>query len=315
MKKERIGFSPEKEEKFLKRLPDKIRRVNLDQELKTQLAEDFGLVEFTLKYKFNQDGKIIDLMSGLELTELTSRGEINEETESIRKIEQGLKEYPEKTWIHFSPKNKNEKLDYPENCVDFWRVVDDEIVWNRMVVKNDFDSMNDLRNFLSGKEKVNNEMEILRSPIEIGGLKLAEIFDLFQLNEVKNITDLKNIEKVVNKYLDEFSKDFGEKLTQDSDLIFRLYSACFSALKNKNDENELVINRRNLEKYMYGVMSELRIEKSFGCAATTTVGAFGEKVGYYILSNGEVKKGVIPEGFKECKQCGCWYSGEKCPFC
>ena len=304
MKKEIIGFSPEKEEKFLKRLPDEIRRVNLDQELKTQLAEDFGLVEFTLKYKFNQDGKIIDLMSGLKVVELTGRGGVEEETESIGKIEEGLRSNPEQTWIHFSP--KNEKLGYSENCVDFWRMVDEEIVWNRMVVKNDFDSMNDLRNFLSGEEKVINEMEILSRPIALKNLKLTEIFDIFRLKESKNMTDFKQIEEVVNDYLNDFSDDFGNRLTNDSKLIFRLYSACYKKIKF----GDVILN-----DYMYGIMKEVRVEESFGCTATTTVGAFGEKVGYYILSSGEVKKGVVPEGFKECKECGCWYSGEKCPFC
>ena len=78
MKEKTIGFNPEIEKEFLKRLPDKIRRFNLDQELKTQLARRFGLVEFTLKYKFSEAGKIVDLMSGLELVELTSRGGVEE---------------------------------------------------------------------------------------------------------------------------------------------------------------------------------------------------------------------------------------------
>jgi len=302
MKEKKIGFNPEIEKQFLKRLPDKIRRVNLDQELKTQLAEDFGLVEFTLKYKFSEAGKIVDLMSGLELVELTSRGGVKEETESIGKIEKGLRNNPEQTWIHFSP--KNEKLGYPENCVDFWRVVGEEIVWNRMVVKNDFSLMNDLRNFLSGEEKVNNEMEILSRPIGVE-LKIVEIFDLFRLKESVNVTDFREIEEVVSDYLNDFSDYFGDRLTGDSKLIFRLYSACYKKIKFGD-----VI----LKDYMYGAMIEVRMEESFGCAAATTVGAFGEKIGYFIVDE-KVSYGEIPSGFKECKQCGCWYSGEKCPFC
>lgn len=312
MKQEKVGFSPEKEEQFLKRLPSEVRRVNLNQELETQLAEDFGLVEFTLKYRFNQEGKIIDLASGQEIVELTNRGGVEEETEAIKKIEEGLREDPKKTWIHFSP--KNETLNYPQNCVDFWRVVDDKVVWNRMVIKNNFEEMNETRHFLSGEEKAEDEMKMLRAPIAVD-LKLNEIFSLFQLNEAKNGTDLNYIEKVVNKYLKEFGDDFGEEITKNSDLIFRLYSACFNALKNRSGEEEVEINQRELENYMYGIMNEVKTEKSFGCAATTTVGAFGEKIGYFILPSGEVMKGAIPEGFKECKKCGCWYSGEKCPFC
>ncbi|MDD2225119.1 MAG: hypothetical protein PHP97_03070 [Candidatus Shapirobacteria bacterium] len=305
MKKETIGFSPTKEQNFLERLPDEIRRVNLDQELKTQLAEDFGMVEFTLKYEFDEDGNIVDIKSKEKVMEVMIRGGIDEETESFRKIEQGLRDNSEKVWIHFSPKNKNEKLNYPENCVDFWRVVDGEIVWNRMVVKNDFDSMNDLRNFLSGEEKVENEMEILSRPIAIGNLKLTEIFDLFKLKESGNITDFKEIEEVVNEYLNDFSDDFGDRLTNDSKLIFRLYSACYKKIKFGNI---------SLRDYMYGVMREFRMEESFGCAVTTTIGTFGEKIGYFI-ADGKVSYGEIPSGFKECKKCGCWYAGDKCPFC
>lgn len=305
-----VGFSAEKEEVFLRRLDNRNKRVNLEQELKTQLAEDFGLVEFTLKYKFNKEGKIIDLLSGQEIVELTSRGEVEEETESISQIEEGLKNNPKKTWIHFSP--KNEELGYPSNCVDFWRVVDEKVVWNRIVVKNDFEEMNRTRQFLSGKEKVKDEMEILKSPIEVD-LRLEEIFDFFRLSEEKNITDLNKIEAVVKKYLDQFENEFGEKLNEDQKLIFRLYSICYEA--SKREKEQRTIRRSEMEVYMYGAMVEMKVEKSFGCAATTIVGSFGEKIGYYILSNGEVKKGVIPEGFKECKKCGCWYAGEKCPFC
>lgn len=313
MKQEKAGFSAEKEEQFLKRLPSEVRRVNLDQELKTQLEEDFGLVEFTLKYKTNQEGGIVDYRSGERVIDMISRGGVEEEIEGFRKIEDGLKNNPEQTWIYFSPKNKTEKFDYPENCVDFWRMVNGEVVWNRMVVKNNFEEMNEVRHFLSGEKKVKDEMEILESPVGVN-LKLTEIFDLFQLNEAKNITDLAEIEKVVAEYLEEFEINFGEELTKNSDLIFRLYSACFSALKNKNSETEVIIDKADLDMYMYGSMLESRIENSFGCAATTIIGNFGERIGYFV-TDGKVTYGEIPNGYKHCKDCGCWYSGEKCPFC
>lgn len=302
MKEKIIGFSPKKEENFLKRLPNEIRRVNLDQELKTQLAEDFCLVEFTLKYVFDKDENIVDIKSREKVMDVMIRGGVDEETESFRKIEQGLKEYPEKTWIHFSPKNG--KLGYPENCVDFWRIEGGEIIWNRMVVKNDFEEMNEIRKFMSGEEKVQNELEILKSPIGVE-LKIVEIFDLFRLKESGNITDFREIEEVVGDYLNDFSGDFGDDLTGDSNLIFRLYSACYKKIKFGNI---------SLRDYMYGQRLGERIENSFGCAAATTIGTFGERIGYFIV-DGKVSYGEIPSGFKECKQCGCWYKGDKCPFC
>jgi len=302
MGEKRIGFSPEKEKKFLERLPGGIRRVNLDQELKTQLAEDFGLVEFTLKYEFDEDGNIVDIKSKEKVMDVMTRGGVDEETESFRKIEQGLKEYPEKIWIHFSPKNG--KLGYPENCVDFWRIEDGEIIWNRMVVKNNFEEMNEIRKFISGEEKVQDELEILRSPIGVE-LKIVEIFDLFRLKESGNVTDFREIEEVVGDYLNDFSGDFGNRLTEDSNLIFRLYSACYKKIKFGNI---------TLRDYMYGMMREVRMEESFGCAVATMIGTFGEKIGYFIV-DGKVSYGEIPSGFRECKKCGCWHKGEKCPFC
>jgi len=307
-----VGFSPEKEKHFLKRLPTHLREKNLGQELKTQLAEDIGLLEFTLKYRFNSNGKIVDMMSGQEVVELTSRGGTDEETESIRKIEEGLRNNSKQTWIGFSP--KNEKLGYPQNCVDFWRVEDNEVIWNRMVVKNDFEVMNKTRSFLSGEEKVKDEMEILKSPIAVN-LRLVEISDFFQLNEAKNNIYFSYIEKIVDRYIKGFKADFGEELTTDSDLIYRLYSACFNALKNRGNDDEVIIVRDSLDKYMHGIMTGVKTEQSFGCSATTTVGSFGEKIGSYILPDGTVKKGKIPDGYKECKKCGYWYTGEKCPFC
>jgi len=311
----KIGFSPEKEEAFLKRLDLDLREKNLRQELKTQLAEDFGMVEFTIKYKFDDNGKIVDLSSGEGIVELTGNGgpKYKKEVESIIKIEDGLKNNPGQTWIGFSP--ENEELGYGQNYVDFWRVVDEKVVWNRLSVKNDFQQMNEIRHFLSGKEKVKDNMEILGSPIAVERLKLVELFDYFRLSEIKSNVDFDYIEKVVDKYLKEFGKDFDSKLTEKSDLIFRLYSACFNALK-KGNNNEIVVNRKDLNNYMYGIMKKVTVEKSSGCSMTTTVGSFGE-IGYYVSRDGQVHHGEIPknEGYTECKKCGAWYQGEKCPFC
>jgi hypothetical protein len=239
--------------------------------------------------------------------ELTDRGGIDEETKSIKTIEEGLQKNPEKTWIHFSP--KNEVLGYPENCVDFWRMVEGEVVWSRMVVKNDFKEMNEVRRFL-GEEMMNNEMEMLGSPIEVD-LKLSEIFDLFRLKERKNEIFLSEIEEVVENYLKEFEYDFGDRLTVNSNLIFRLYSICFNVLKSRSNGGFEIYE---LEDYMYGEMMGVREEESFGCATTTTVGTFGEKLGYYVVE-GKVSFGRIPDNFRECKKCGCWHSGDYCPFC
>jgi len=311
--KQETGFSPEKERDFLNRLDSSIRRVNLEQELTTQLEEDFGIVEFTLEYSFDTDGKLCDIKSGQGIVDLTAKGEREEEIISIKKIERGLREDSDSTWISFSP--KNDKYNYPNNCVDFWRIVDGRrVVWNRIVVKNDFESMNHLRTFLSGEEKVKDGFEILASPIKSSGLRLSELFDLFSLNEAKNSYNLELIERVVNDYIGEFEGEFDEEITSNSNIIFRLYSACYTAIET-NQKNGQLLSRNQLGLYMFGQMNKMTEVKSSGCSITTKIGEFGEKKGYYITSDGQVKYGEIPEGFKECKKCGCWYKGEKCPFC
>ena len=165
------GFSPEKEKDYLSRLNVEKREKSLSQELKTQLAEDFGMIEFTKKYYFNNEGKIVDLVSGEEIIELTKRGGNDQEFESIRKIEEGLRDNPSQIWISFSP--KNEKFGYVQKYIDMWRVLGKKVVWNRLSVKNDFQQMNQVRHLLSGEEKAKNEIEILGLPIATEGLQIT----------------------------------------------------------------------------------------------------------------------------------------------
>jgi len=306
------GFSSGDEVRFLRRMGGCSRRLNLEQEIKTQIAEDFGIIQFTLKYNMSDKGKIVDRLSGQKVVEMTSRGGVIEETESIRKIERGLRENSDSIWIHFSP--ANEKLGYPSNCVDFWRETEGgEIVWNRIVVRDGFGRMNEIRSFLSGEDKVLDQMDILKSPIR-SGLKLSELFDLFRLSEQKNNCTLEFIESVVGEYVDEFETKFGKRLTDDPEIIFRLYSACYTAIQ-RTLNNGNILSRNQLDLYMFGQMNQVLKVESSGCAATTMIGEFGEKIGYYVTNDGQVKYGEIPEGYKECDKCGCWYKGDKCPFC
>lgn len=309
----KIGFSPDDEARFLQRL-DNVeisRRSNLEQELRTQLAEDFGMIKFTLRYDLI-DGVLMDKLSKQKVVEMTARGGVDEETVSITKIENGLEKGTGKTWIHFSP--KNDILNYPDNCVDFWRKTDkNKVVWNRIVVKNGFEEMNRIRSFLSGEKEFDNQNELLRSPIE-SDLELSELFSLFVLSERENACTLDLIKSVVSEYTDEFNDRFGDDLTGNSEVIFRLYSACYKAIQ-KGKVNDGLLTRHQLSVYMFGEMNKTVEVESFGCSVSTVIGEFGEKIGFYVGSDGQVKYGEIPENFKECKKCGCWYSGEKCPFC
>ena len=307
------GFSSEKERVFLGRLDPENRKGTLELELTTQLTEDLGLVKFSRQFGL-KEGKIVDLVSGGSVVELTERGGVEEETESIRKIEEGLKKNKKESWIHFSP--RNEILGYPENCVDFWRWVDNRVIWNRIVVKDGLERMKEVRKNLGDDKEVRDEMDILRLPIAVD-LKLKEMFSFFTLAEKKCDYDYEVINGVVKKYLSKFTDEFGRNLTEDSELILRLYSLCSDRLRGGEFDFSEVVSRndyRDLERYMYGIMNGLKTEKSFGCSGSTQVATFGEGYGYYIV-DGHVSFGKVPEGFRFCKKCGCYYEGDKCPLC
>ncbi len=310
--KKNLGFSPENEVKFLGRLDPEVRVKSLDLELSTQLAEDFGLVEYSKTYIWENE-RIVDSVSHESVVHLTSRGGVREETEAIYAIEEGLKKDPNKTWVHFSP--KNETLGYSENCVDFWRCVEGKVVWNRIQVREGFGEMNKVLTELGGQE-ASSEMEILGRPIN-SELKLCELFSLFELASNKYGFSYESIERQVKKNIEDFKKEFGEEITLSKDKILRLYTSVYDYFRIQTIKDG-GIGKRNtevsydLKMYMFGLMTGSKRESSSGCAGETTVGRYG--YGYFVV-DGHVSYGKIPDGFKECKQCGCYYSGNKCPFC
>lgn len=305
------GFCPESEVKFLSRLKPDTRIANLDLELSTQLAEDFGMVKYTKEYEW-QNGYIVDMVSGESISELTSKGNVFEETEAMLKIETGLRQNPNETWVHFSPKNEN--LGYTENCIDFWRCEDDKVVWNRIQVVDGFGEMKKVLKVLGGVE-TKDEMDILANPIN-SNLKLNELFSFFDMASEKYDLSYELINEKVKSNLEEFKNEFGEEIVLDKEKIFRLYSSVYDYLRKQTEGGKRYVQSENLDfdynlsKYMFGIMSGSRQESSFGCAGATTVGEFG----YYIM-DGRVSYGKIPEGFKVCKKCGCWYTGSKCILC
>jgi hypothetical protein len=179
-------------------------------------------------------------------------------------------------------------------------------------VNNNFEELKKTYCILGGQEELKSELDLLAKPVAVE-MKLSEIFDLFSLANEKNEMNFSYIKKIVESHLDEFNKNFGNELIENKDLIHRLYSACYTFLKTKQQGE--IINRREVERFMYGKMLRMKTEKSFGCSASTRVGSYGESIGYFVTSDGKVNYGKIPDGYKECKKCGCWYIGSKCPFC
>jgi len=310
MKEERRinGFSSGLERDYLSRFGDReIKNRVIEKEISTQLAEDFGVIRFTKKYIF-RDGLLVDLDSGESLVEMTARGGVEEETRAIKTIETGLRDNPDETWIYFSPKNK--KLGYPENYINIWRVSGNEIIWNGISVKTNFREMNRVRKML-GKNECKDEMDILGSPVGVK-MEFANIFDLFVLSEKKYYNNFSYIQEIVKTHIDEFYKEFGDDLTDDSEIIRRLYSACHNFLSTRKGN---IISRKDLNNFMFGQLQGIKTETSFGCSGKTTVGAYGGEKGWYITAEGKVVFGTIPNECKICPICKMPYLGEKCPFC
>jgi len=312
-----IGFDSEKEVNFL----DGVRgskRENLAVELETQLAEDFGLVKHIQRYDW-VDEKIVDPKSGLKiLDDIVAKGNCVEETESWKIREEGLKRDSTKTWVHFSPINKH--LGYVENSIDFLRMGDEgKVVWNRVNIKNGLETMKIVRQNLGGEGEINNKMDILRSPVATD-LRVVDVIASFQMAEKRNEFDYPLISEVVNKYLSEFVDEFGNKLTRNKELIYRLYSFCHKKLKNEGLRAASLITRedyRDLEMFMHREINGIKMERSYGCAGGTTVAEFGDNYGYKVSENGQITFGYVDKDlYIQCAKCGCYYKkGGKCPLC
>lgn len=311
-----IGFDPKKECNFLSGL-DGPKERTLAVELETQLGEDFGFVEFSQKYDF-VDGRIVDSVSGESLVEVISRGGVEEETESWKIREKGLRKDPNKMWVHFSP--KNESLGYNTNAVDFLRFGNGgKVVWNRVVVGDDFEDMKNVREWLGGGGKIENEMDILKSPISTD-LILVEVLVKLHLEQKKSDFDYGLISEVVKTYLGKFSDKFGRRLVENSELILRLYSFCQDRLKKKGFMAPSLVTRddyQDLNRFMYQQMNGIKVEVSFGCAGGTTVAEFGDNYGYIVSDSGKISFGHIDKDlYIQCSKCGCYYKkGGKCPLC
>jgi len=307
--REREGFDPIKEAAFLGRLAPEVRERVLESEIRTAAYEAF-LVDFRRNYQW-KNGRIYDEESGLYISDLTKNSGRPEEIKAMGAIESGLE--AGKMVVNFSP--KNEKYDYPQNCVDFWRRDGEKIIWLRFVTKNGYEDFLKVWKDLGGEGDISDKFELLAKPVETEE-KLADVFTRLDFAKKSEEIGREDIDMITACMVSKFRREFGDKMILDPNKIFRLLSAVMAEIK-RGRRGGVALADMPVDRYLYGQMV-MAVVKTGGCASFNTVGQFGPGQGYFVVKSGEgmtVMKGNIPEGYVFCKKCGVWYSGEKCPFC
>lgn len=315
IQQEYLGFNPQLEVNYLDSLDQniEIRKKVLESEVATAVQEAF-LNKFERKYSF-VDGKIFDDETQRNIEESVWKCGRNPEIEAITKIQEGL-DIGRKMVVHFSPANP--EYDYPSNCVDFWWKNVDEVRWLRVVVENDFLDLKNVYENLGGEKEIENVMDLLAQPVGVDKINMGEILEMLDLvAEINKITDVK-IRESVQTLMHGFAEKFGEEITTNSNVIFRLFSAAIAEAKRINEDEDDYFEDDDEQMWQYlNATMQMRSMQTGGCASMNSVADFGGQSRYILMSGGnmEIIKGEIPEGFKLCEHCGLYYSGDKCPIC
>lgn len=310
-----VGFNENLEADFLASLDNfEMRRQVLEKEVATAVNEVF-LHKFENGYDFI-DGKIIDKVTKRPIENLVINCGREPEIEAMTKIQELLKE--RELVVHFSP--KNEEYDYPMDCIDFWWQNGKEARWMRVVVNDNFESLQQVYESIGG-EKKNTVMEMLSSPIGVDDVKIGDVLAMLDTaDEINKITDEK-IKESVRILMDGFVEKFNEEIVENPEVIFRLFSAAIAEAKKINSESweeESSIDTDQMWEYLNAEM-EMRTMMTSGCASINNVGEFNRGAVMYLVQNGDggftIVKGEAPEGYKLCEHCGLYYKGDKCPIC
>lgn len=296
MKQERLNFDPNKEVNYLRQFIGEARKEQLEREIGTSLAE-LLLSEFSHEYLWDGE-KIIDKSTGITAKSLA--GDCEFESKRIEDVERKIEEGAELV-VMVSPKNI--ELDYPDDMVDFWKRGDGGKL-TLMRFKVDM-SQRKLADF----EAMNKE-----------GYNLADLIQLLNLAKENRGTSMTMVEKTVRSLIDEFEKNFGQKIYRDGEMMTRLYVAIRLEVEKRSEEigieaRNYVILPGEIEKYLYGQFQTKKVIGA-GCGGSSLSGQFATE-GIIIVRTAEgisFQKGST-ENLTYCSQCGCWYGGEKCPIC
>ncbi|MDD3998577.1 MAG: hypothetical protein PHR98_00530 [Candidatus Shapirobacteria bacterium] len=296
MNKERLNFDPIREVNYLKGFSGELRKEQLELNISTSLEELF-LSAFSHVYQWDGE-KIIDKKTGKTVRDLSKNCEF--EYQNTKRVEEQLKAGKDLV-VCVSPKNI--ELDYPDDMVDFWiRGEGERLTWMRFKVDMTKAELDDF-------EAINKE-----------GYVLADLIRMLSLVKEEKGVSVALIEKLARKMTTEFESEFGEKIYLDGEMMTRMYVAIRLEVEKQSRElgtepRKGVLLRSEIKKYLYG---EMRVQKfaGGGCGGSSLGGQFASE-GIIIVKtiNGISFRNGKTEGLRYCSQCGCWYSGEKCPIC
>lgn len=297
MNKERLNFDPVTETRYLRQFSVELKKRQLETEISTALSE-LLLSEYSHDYLW-QEGRIIDKETGIEARTLSKNCEY--ENNKIDRIEEELNGGKDLV-VSISPKNK--ELDYLDDMVDFWkRGEEDKLTLMRFKVEM---SPKQLSNF----EKVDKDKYTMGDLIKMLSLAKSD----------ENLSVLK-IEEITRSLVNRFESEFGETIFIDAELITRLFVATRLEVERQREEEPMIsrligsLDGFRLQNYLYGQL-KTKIVSGGGCGSQSLSGQFARE-GIIIVKtiNGISFRNGKTEDLRYCSQCGCWYSGEKCPIC
>jgi len=297
MNKERLSFDPVTEARYLRQFSGELKRRQLETEISTALSE-LLLSEYSHDYLW-RGGKIIDKDTGIEARSLSKNCEY--ERGKIDKIEEEL-EREKDLVVSISPKNT--ELDYPDDMVDFWKRGEGEkLTLMRFKVEMSPEQLRDFENINKDKYKMSDLIKML---------SLVKSDENLSIEKIENIT-----QSLINR----FEREFGEEIFLDADLITRLFVATRLEVERQRKEEPVIsrlsesLNGLRMQNYLFGQL-KTKIVSGGGCGGQSLSGQFASE-GIIIVKtiNGISFRNGKTEGLRYCSQCGCWYSGEKCPIC
>jgi len=296
--KNRLGFDPRTEVGYLTQFSRDLKKQQLETEISTALSE-LLLSEYSHDYLW-KNGQIVDQSTGIKAQDLTKNCDY--ERGKIKKIEEELVEGRDLV-VSVSP--KNEELDYPDNMVDFWkRGEGDKLTLLRFKVDMSREQLEDF-------EELNKD-----------GYKLSDLVRMLSLAKSEESLSVKTIEEITRNLVARFNSEFGGRLFADAELITRLFIATRLEIEGvkkdigivpRRDQRNIVDSR--LQNYLYGQL-KTAVVAGGGCGGRSLSGQFASE-GIIIIKNVSgisFRKGRT-EGLSYCSECGCWYSGDKCPVC
>jgi hypothetical protein len=296
-KVERLNFDPVKEVNYLRNFSGDLKKQQLEKEIETSLAE-LLLSEYSHDYWWD-GGKIIDKNTGMTARDLAEKCDF--ESRRVGEVEGKLKRGDDLV-VSVSP--KNETLDYPDDMVDFWKRGEGEkLTLMRFKVKM---SQTELDDF----EAVDKE-----------GYGLADLIRMLNLVKENKGTSVALIERITRSLIAEFEKENRTKVYLDAEIITRLYVAIRLEVEEQSRttgmgmRNNAVTEALRIKNYLYGELETERVTGG-GCGGSSLSGQFaGEGIIIIKTADGVSFRKGKTEGLTFCSQCGCWYSGEKCPIC